>query len=157
MTVANSLYDTDFYGWTQSQAQALREGKLQHLDIENLIEEIESMGKSEQRELESRLKVLLMHLLKWCFQPERRSVSWELTIKDQRNQIGRHLRKNPSLQSKIEEAQIDAYEDAVFAAANKTQLHIKAFPPLCPWTFEEIMAADFWPEAPQTPQTPLIP
>jgi len=154
MTVSNRLYDTDFYGWTQSQAQALREGKLQHLDINNLIEEIESMGKSEQRELESRLKVLLMHLLKWCFQPERRSISWELTIKDQRNQIARHLRKNPSLQSKIEEAQADAYEDAIFAAANETKLHIKAFPEQCPWTFEEIMAEDFWPDPPQTSSTP---
>jgi len=156
MNTTDSLYDTDFYGWTQFQAKILREGKFQNLDIENLIEEIESMGKSEQRELESRLEILLMHLLKWRYQPERRSVSWELTIKTQRNQINRHLKKNPSLQSKIDEAQADAYEDATFSAAQETQLHIKAFPSQCPWTFAEIMDADFWPEAPQSLSTPPL-
>jgi len=157
MTVSNHLYDTDFYGWTQSQAQALREGKLQHLDIDNLIEEIESMGKSEQHQLESRLEVLLMHLLKWCYQPERRGASWESTIKEQRRKIIKHLKKNPSLQAKILETQIEAYEEAIFKANEETQLPIETFPQECPWTFEEIMAADFWPEAPQVPQTPLIP
>jgi len=153
MTVATRLYDRDFYGWTQAQAQALREGKLQYLDIENLIEEVESMGKSEQRELESRLEVLLMHLLKWCYQSERRTVSWELTIKEQRLRIEEHLSKNPSLKSKIDATNISSYRYATFGAAKDTRLHISRFPSQCPWTFEEIMAADFWPDPPQTPPT----
>jgi len=149
MSTAHSLYDTDFYDWTQIQAKILSEGRIQNLDIENLIEEIESMGRGEQRELENRLEVLLMHLLKWRYQPERRSVSWELTIKKQRNRIARHLKKNPSLQSKIEETQADAYEDAVFGTSRKTQLHIKAFPEQCPWTVGEVMDSDFWPDLPK--------
>jgi len=150
-TSANQLYENDFYGWTQRQANALREGKIQELDIENLIEEIESMGKSEQRELRSRLEILLMHLLKWRFQFERRSVSWELSIKEQRSRIEEHLSENPSLQSKIPETYASAYRYATFGASQETQLHIKAFPAQCPWAFEEVMDADFWPDPPEAP------
>ena len=91
-----SLYDQDFYQWTQEQAGLLKIGALSQLDVENLIEEIESMGKSQKKELISRLTVLIAHLLKWDYQPERRGRSWELTIKAQRVQIRRHISENPS-------------------------------------------------------------
>jgi len=151
MTTAHSLYQTDFYGWTQFQAQALREGKLHSLDIENLIEEVESMGKSEQRELRSRLVVLLMRLLKWQFQPQRRGASWEATIKEQRLLLTLHLQENPSLKNKIAETFPIAYQLARLAAVKETSLPSTTFPQECPWTFEEIMATDFWPDSPQTP------
>jgi len=102
ITASTRLYDTDFYGWTQQQADALRTGNLAGVDLDNLIEEIESMGRSEKRELESRIEVLLMHLLKWRYQWGLRSRSWQLTIEDQRDRIAKHLRENPSLKSKIE-------------------------------------------------------
>jgi len=143
----NQLYETDFYGWTQHQANALRAGNLAKLDLDNLIEEVESMGKSEKRELASRLEVLLTHLLKWKFQAEKRSVSWELTIEEQRKRIARHLQENPSLKSLTPETCTETYDYAVLAATKETKLHRSVFPKQCPWTFEQAMDNDFWPES----------
>ena len=89
------LYDHDFYAWANEQAILLREGKLEQADIEHIAEEIESMGKTEKRELVSRLTVLLLHLLKWRFQPTMRGKSWRLSIEEQRIQLALHLRDNP--------------------------------------------------------------
>jgi len=140
------LYETDFYGWTQHQADLLRTRKLARLDIDNLLVEVESMGKSEQRELETRLEVLLMHLLKWVFQPECRSVSWEATIKEQRKRIVDHLGKNPSLKPRIPEAHASAYGYAVLGAVKETGLHESIFPAQSPWSREQALADTFWPE-----------
>jgi len=145
-TATASLYDNDFYGWTQRQAETLRARDFSGLDVDNLIEEILNMGGSEQRELESRLEVLLMHLLKWVFQPDYRGTSWELTIKEQRRRIVRHLRKNPSLKPLIPESSASAYEFAVLNAARETGLKESTFPATNPWTFEQIISDTFWPE-----------
>jgi len=141
-----NLYDHDFYAWANEQAALLRSGKLADADIEHIAEEIESMGKTEKRELISRLTVLLVHLLKWQFQPIRRGKSWEVSIKVQRNDLARHMVDNPSLKSKLDEAIGYAYRDAVLLASDETSLPETTFPLACPWSFEQMMAPDFWPE-----------
>jgi Domain of unknown function DUF29 len=139
-------YDSDFYGWTQEQADLLRSGSLNELDTQNLLEEIESMGRSERRELESRLEVLLAHLLKWKYQEGRRSRSWTLTIIGQRQKVSRCLKQSPSLKHKLNESLEAAYSDAIIAAERETQISRNVFPDTCPWTFEQIMDTEFYPE-----------
>ena len=142
----STLYDRDFYAWANEQAALLRSGQLSAADIENIAEEIESMGKAEKRELISRLAVLLLHLLKWQFQPNKRGSSWEATIKIQRRDLSRHLKDNPSLKSKVPEVTEDAYGNALIEAAAETGLRESTFPPACPWSFNQIMDETFWPE-----------
>ena len=134
------LYEQDFYQWTQEQTELMKAGALSQLDIPNLIEEIESMGKTQKHELINRLTVLLMHLLKWDYQPERRSRSWELTIKEQRIRIKNHLLENPSLKYSISEYVSIAFEIAVVKALKETRLPESAFPLSCPYTVDHIMA-----------------
>jgi len=143
-----TLYERDFYGWAQHQADTLRARDVHGLDFENLIEEIESMGRSEKRELESRLEVLLVHLLKWAYQPERRGSSWEATVSEQRRKVARHLRENPSLKGALPDTYEETYGDARLAAVRETNLPAGTFPPACPWTFEQTMDDAFWPETP---------
>ena len=138
-------YHQDFYGWTQEQAKLLREHRIEELDLENLLEEIESMGKSEKRELESRLELLLMHLLKWYYQPNFQGKSWELTIREQRAKSARHLMENPSLKGKLNEVFEYAYEDARMWAARETGLSLDTFPESCPWAFEQVIDPAFFP------------
>lgn len=139
-------YDTDFYGWTQEQANLLRAGRIAELDTQNLLEEIEAMGRSERRELESRLQVLFMHLLKWTYQPSHRGTSWQLTIEEQRIKAKRVLKQNPSLKSKLDETIEDAYRLAVIGAERETGLKRSIFPTVCPWSFEQASNSDFWPD-----------
>lgn len=141
------LHDQDFYAWTNEQARLLREGRLAEADIAQIAEEIESLGKSEKRELISRLKVLLLHLLKWQFQPSHRSTSWQLTIMEQRRSVLDHLADNPSLQAQISLATEQAHGSAILAAARETGLALRHFPETCPWSFEQMMDPDFWPDA----------
>ena len=115
--MSESLYDQDFYAWANTQAALLRAGKLEAADIENIAEEIESMGKSEKRELVNRLVVLLLHLLKWQFQPDQRGTSWTATIRIQRRDLAVHLDDNPSLKSKIPEAINRAYGNVTIETA----------------------------------------
>jgi hypothetical protein len=136
-------YEQDFYAWTQEQANLLRSGQWQLIDIQNLAEEIEDMGWAEKRELESRLEVLLMHLLKWQFQPSLRSRSWQLTIKEQRLRLQRHLKQNPSLKSVIPDLFADAYRLAVVKAEQETGLDI--FPDVCPYDFDQVISEGFLP------------
>jgi len=144
--MSTNLYEHDFYAWANTQAALLRARKLEAADIENIAEEIESMGRSEKRELVSRLTVLLLHLLKWQFQPERRSASWQASIRVQRHALGRHMTDNPSLKSKLDEATAYAYLDAMIEAAAETALPEATFLQTCPWTFGQIMDQGFWPE-----------
>jgi hypothetical protein len=137
-----STYDADFYAWANTQAALLRSGRIDQADIEHIAEEIESMGKGELRELENRLARLFTHLLKWQFQPNRRSRSWTLTIKEQRRRLRRHLAQNPSLTAKLEQAVVDAYGDAILEAARETGLAEETFPPTCPLTIEQILNED---------------
>jgi Domain of unknown function DUF29 len=139
-------YDSDFFGWTQEQADLLRSGSLEQLDITNLLEEVESMGRSEQRGLESHLKVLLQHLLKWKYQPARRGTSWLLSIKEQRKLTQKRLSDNPSLKSKLPELFADAYEVAILSAARETGIEETVFPKQCPWTLNKLMDNDFFPD-----------
>jgi hypothetical protein len=140
-------YDTDFYGWANQQAALLRAGLLAEADIAHIAEEIESMGKTEKRELVSRLTVLLLHLLKWRFQPAGRGPSWRATIRIQRRDLTDHLLDNPSLKPKLPEAIAGAYERAVFGAAGETGLPDATFPESCPWSFAQMMDDGFWPES----------
>jgi len=142
----NALYDADFYSWTQQQAGLLKAGQFSDADVENIIEEIESMGRSEKRELESRLTVLLQHLLKWQYQPARRGRSWELTIKGQRLDFLKVLRENQGLKPKLSSCLLDAYQLAVIRASEETGVDERVFPANCPWSFEEIAKSSFYPD-----------
>jgi hypothetical protein len=139
-------YHDDFYRWTQEQASLLRSGSFNQLDTKNLLEEIEAMGTSAENELESRLEVLFIHLLKWQFQSERQGRSWQLTIEEQRRKIERRLKKNPSLKHKLSEIFADAYGDAVIGAERETSIKRIVFPESCPWNFEQIMDTNFYPK-----------
>jgi len=137
------LYAQDFYTWTKTTAALIRAGKWSALDREALAEEIESLGKSQHRELGSRLDVLLLHLLKWGYQPLERSGSWRSTIRTQRRELRRLLQQNPGLPSAV----ADGYPDARLDASDETGLPLATFPATCPWTLEQVLDADFWPEA----------
>lgn len=141
-----SLYETDFYAWAQQQAALLRAGKLAEAELHTIAEEIESMGKSEKRECVHRLSVLLMHLLKWQFQPGRRGTSWVMTLRNQRRALLRLFRDNPSLRAVVPELLADAYGDAVNDAIAETGLAEQVFPVVCPWEMTQILDDDFWPE-----------
>ncbi|MBF0307196.1 MAG: DUF29 domain-containing protein [Alphaproteobacteria bacterium] len=142
----SGLYERDFYAWANEQAALLRSGQLSTADIEHIAEEIESMGRTEKRELASRLTVLLTHLLKWRFQPERRGRSWRSTITIQRHALADHLADNPSLKSTLDQVLTRAYEDGRLGAIGETDLPESLFPSECPWSFERIMDAAFWPD-----------
>lgn len=144
--MSGNLYETDFYAWANEQAALLRAGKLSAADIEHIAEEIESMGKTEKRELLSRLTVLLLHLLKWRYQPARRGASWEASIRNQRLDVTDHLADNPSLKARLGETLAAAYVRARNSAAAETGFAVETFPVNCPWSFDQIMDDDFWPD-----------
>ncbi|MGA9381516.1 MAG: DUF29 domain-containing protein [Phormidium sp.] len=140
----NSLYEQDFYLWIETTAQQLKEGKFDQVDLTNLIEEIESMGRSEKRELKSRLIVLLMHLLKWQYQPEKRSESWRSIISEQRICIEGLLEDSPSLKPLISEVFDDCYQKARLKAADETGIKLNFFPKESPFTLEETLKVSFF-------------
>lgn len=144
--IVPSLYDTDFYHWTQTMAAALRQGRWQELDPDNLAEEIESLGRSDKRALKHRLEVLLMHLLKWQYQPEKRSNSWRATIIEQRLRIIDLLNDSPSLKPYLEAEYANGYGNACKLAAAETGLEATAFPNQCPFTLKTIMREGFLPD-----------
>jgi len=141
----NGNYDHDFYAWANEQAALLRAGEFSRAYVENIAEEIASMGRTEKRELVSRLTVLLLHLLKWRFQPNKRSNSWKHSIATSRDQLAEHLDDNPSLKSKLPQAITSAFRYARRGAADETGLDDSVFPELCPWTFDQMMEEEFWP------------
>lgn len=141
-----TLYEQDFYAWANQQASLLRAGRLTDADIANIAEEIESMGRSEKRELVNRLAVLLLHLLKWQFQPGLRGNIWRLSVEEQRYRLESHLRDNPSLKAMLDTATHEAYRLALIEAERDTGLARRTFPAECPYGFEQAMSADFLPE-----------
>jgi len=149
-----SVYDVDFYGWIRQQSELIRANDVSALDFDNLLEELETMGRAEKRSLKSRLVILLAHLLKWQYQPERRSKSWALTIKNQRLDIREILEDSPSLKSLLEATIARAWQKALLMAEDETGLDAARFPAQCPWRFEAFMADDFWPEPDRPPLTP---
>ena len=142
-------YDQDIVAWAQEQAHLLRMGQFSALDIEHLAEEIEDVGRSEQRELASRMAVLLAHLLKWQYQPDQRGASWEVTISGQRERIIRRLRQTPSFKATLNDPDwwADAWFDARIEAAKETGIEIQVFPPVCPWTTDQVLNPVWKPEA----------
>ena len=141
----SATYEQDFFAWTSEQARLLREGRAADADLANIAEEIESLGRAQRSELVNRLSVLLQHLLKWSYQPERRGASWEVTIKIQRRDIAKHLRDNPSLGAFAAEAFTEAYDDAKFRAGLETSLPKDSFPAGCPYPMKQALDDDFWP------------
>jgi hypothetical protein len=140
-----SLYDTDFYAWTQKQAELLQNQQWSSLDLPNLIEEIESLGKQQRRELRNRLSVLIGHLSKWHYQPEQRSRSWLATIRVQRREVLQLLQENPSLKPCLQEALQQAFETGKDLAVSETNLPYKSFPSECDYLLEEILSDRFYP------------
>ena len=141
-------YDEDVLLWSQQQARLLREGRFAELDIERLADEIEDVGKSEKRELASRVAVLIAHLLKWVNQPRRRSKSWRFTIRLQRERIALALKITPSLKSVMRDPdwRTDAWLEAVALAAKETRLERDEIPDAPPFTFEQACDPEFWPD-----------
>ena len=140
-----NLHNQDFYAWANEQSRLLRAGRFENVDIVHLIEEVEDMGNSIRRQLESRLEVLLMHLLKWKYQSNLSGKSWLLTIAEQRRRINKLLRKNPSLKSALDEAFLDSYEDARHSAMLETGLDLATFPEESPFTLAQTMDTEFLP------------
>jgi len=139
-------YDDDFYAWTQEQARLLREGDVSAIDAENIAEEIETMGRSERRELENRLTVLLAHLLKWQYQPEQRSQGWLGTIIEQRRQMAKMIKLSPSLVRFLAASIPEAYRDVREDASRETGLDVEALPVSCPYETAAVLDPAFLPE-----------
>ncbi|NJO14505.1 MAG: DUF29 domain-containing protein [Thioploca sp.] len=139
-------YEQDFYAWLITNVQLIRQGRFAEMDSENIAEELEAMGRSEKRALLSRLSVLLAHLLKWQFQPEKRSHSWKYTVAEQRRRILRLLEDSPSLCAQLGDKLTDAYDDALLTAAKETHRDQSTFPQICPFSLEQVLNEEFWPE-----------
>ena len=141
-------YDQDFALWSTEQARLLREGRFEAVDLENVAEEIESLGRSDKREIGNRIGVILLHLLKWEFQPSQRKPGWLLTLNEQRDQVSGLIAESPSLRHLPEEASRQSYAMARRKAAVETELPIKLFPLECPYAVDQILSLDFHPGEP---------
>ncbi|MGR6034687.1 MAG: DUF29 domain-containing protein [Candidatus Nitrosoglobus sp.] len=144
-----SIYETDFYRWTQETAEKLRQGRIAEVNVQELIEELEDMGKSERRTLESRLSVLLGHLLKWQYQPDGRSYSWQGTIGGQRKKLHRLLRGNLSLRPRVPEFGEEAYLEGIQLAVEETNMSPNTFPATFEqtgWSWEQVLDMEYLPD-----------
>jgi hypothetical protein len=144
----NTLYENDFYAWTQEQARLLRDRRWNELDIENLAEEVESVGRSDKHQIQNRLKVLLAHLLKWKYQPGARSSAWRGTIREQRDRLRMVLDDSPSLHDYPALVFDSAYLSARLLAAKETGIDFTLFPESCPFTLEQALDDEFLPKEP---------
>lgn len=142
----NTLYETDFYEWTQEQARLLRERRFDDLDLENLVDEVASVGRSDKHQIESRVEVLLAHLLKWKFQPGHRGSGWIGTIVEQRNRLRRLVEDSPSLRRFMTEEIGRSYLAARLLAAKDTGIAFGVFPEHNPFTPQQVLDPDFYPE-----------
>ncbi|MBN9316526.1 MAG: DUF29 domain-containing protein [Devosia sp.] len=140
-------YEDDFALWSAEQAALIRAGRFDRIDVENVAEEIESLGRSDKHEILSRMAVILLHLLKWQYQPSARSPSWQASIVTNRDAIAVLIEQSPSLQSYPDEVIKRAYKKAPRLAALETGLRETAFPAECPYSADEVLDDDFWPEA----------
>jgi hypothetical protein len=145
-TNQTSLYETDFLAWIETTAKQLRNRDYANLDWENLIEEVESMGRNERNRVRSNLIVLLMHLLKWQFQPERQSNSWKASIVEHRGRILDDLEDSPSFRPYLDQVLEKCYKRAVEQAIAETDLSPSTFPDECPYTIEQVMDSNFLPK-----------
>ena len=144
-SIDSTLYEKDYYLWLKNTANLLREKNLAELDLPHLIEEIEDMGKREKRSLYSNLKILLMHLLKYRYQPEKRSNSWRYTIEEHRQRIAEAFSDSPSLKGYLLEVFDKCYQDAKKLATKETGLALEAFPTESPFTTDKTLDSDYLP------------
>jgi hypothetical protein len=140
---ARASYEGDYYSWALEQAQLLRAGKVAQADLENIAEELTDLGREQFHKLESAFRVLLLHMLKWDFQPKKRTRSWAISIAVQRDEATQVLSDNPGLKSRIEEALAHAFRRARLEAAGETGLKTTIFPSALPYTLDEMMTRDF--------------
>jgi hypothetical protein len=144
-TSTQTIYNQDFYLWIETTAKLLREKKFDQLDCENLIEEIEGMGRSEKQAIRNNLIVVLMHLLKYKYQPQNRTNSWRYTIREHRRRLRDAFEDSPSLKPYFQEVFDRCYEDARKEASDETGLVIATFPPSSPFSYEETLNPDYLP------------
>ncbi len=144
----NTSYESDVVAWAKEQAALIRAGQFDQLDLTHIAEEIEDVGKSEQRELASRMAVLLAHILKWKFQPQKRSMSWTLTIKEQRRLLVRRVQKTPSLSPMLSDPEWvdEIWVDAKALAEKETGLDMSTYPEICPWSMADVLTPDWLPD-----------
>ena len=142
-------HEGDFYAWSQDQGSRLREIRPSSIDWENVAEEIEGLGRSQRSEIRSQLIVALAHLLNWAHQPDKRNNSWRASIVEARNEILHELSDSPSLRRCPGEVLTRQYPVARLDASGETGLALETFPEACPFTIEQILDPDFWPDAPQ--------
>jgi hypothetical protein len=140
------LYEHDFSLWLERQAELLREGRLSELDVANLLEEIESMGRKDKKAIQSNLVVVVAHLLKYQFQPDQRSASWRGSIAEHRRRLRYDLAESPSLRAHAVAVFAQAYADAREQASAETDLPLAAFPEHCPYTLEQALGPQFLPD-----------
>ncbi|MDX2239119.1 MAG: DUF29 domain-containing protein [Leptolyngbyaceae cyanobacterium bins.302] len=145
-SLLHQLYEQDYFCWLNETARLLRSGDLAEIDRENLAEEIEDMGRSEKRSLESNLEIVLMHLLKYQYQPERLSNSWRSTLFEHRKRLRKTFKESPSLKNYFLEVFEECYQDARQMAALETELAVDIFPEICQFTPEETLGSDFLPD-----------
>jgi hypothetical protein len=144
----NATYENDFFAWTQHQAELLRAGRFHEMDVEHLIEEVVSLGERDKREVRSRLILVLMHLLKWQYQPSHRSSSWRGTINEQRSELSLLFEDSPSLRRVATEHFERCYVLARKRAADETGLSLNIFPERSPWPLEQSLTLGFLPDSP---------
>jgi transposase len=156
MTDLKTVYQTDYAAWARRHVELLRAGRFAEMDIEHLQEELSDMSKSDRRELESRLLILIADLLKWEYQyqalserwREFKGDSWRTTIVEQRKQLAVLLRQSPGLKSVLAETILAVYPDAVDLASKETRLPPETFPTQCPYTAEQLLEDEFYPSVP---------
>jgi hypothetical protein len=148
-----SLYENDLYSWTNQQATLIRAGRLDELDLDHIAEELDDLGSEIYRRLESALTVLFLHMLKWDYQPELRSRSWEATIREQRKRIAKLLEKNPSLKSKLGEATEEGYEYGRDRASGETDMPVESFPEKSEYTWYDLTEREFRLDEPEVSET----
>jgi hypothetical protein len=147
MNTNAELYDQDVYAWAQTTAALIRAGKWHEVDAASVAEEVESVGASEYRTVSSAVYQILVHLLKWRYQPQRQSRSWQSSLVEHRNRVPRALRRAPSLAREIPTMIVEEYPAACRKASVQTGLPLATFPDTCPWTPEQVLDDAFWPEA----------
>jgi hypothetical protein len=159
-TEIDDLYERDFYSWTRREAEALRKAARERvntsepIDWGHVAEEIEDMGSEQAEKLESVYRILLLHLLKWQFQPDGRSSSWRGSIVEHRRRAEKQVRRNPGLKPRAAELFMEAYDDARAIAAAETDLPLDDIPASCPYTVEQALDDGFWPEPPERSRQP---
>lgn len=141
-----AVYEQDFDAWLQGTVELLRQGRFAEIDVEHVVVELAEMGKRDRRELESHLRILMAHLLKWQWQPERRCGSWRGSIVEQRLQLAKQLADSPGLKTYQLQVVEVAYVDAVAIASAETGLPMAAFPAICPFQLADLQDARYYPE-----------